>query len=40
MTDRLITHLRHVGLAVPDHGKQLDFLTGAWGLSAEHGERG
>ena len=30
MTKRLITHLRHVDLAVPDHGKQLDFFTNTW----------
>ena len=40
MTDRLITHLRHIDLAVPDHGKQLDFFTGAWGLAAEHSDTG
>ena len=40
MTDRLITHLRHVDLAVPDYDKQLDFFTGTWGLTAEHGEKG
>ena len=40
MTDRLITHLRHVDLAVPDHDKQLDFFTNTWGLTAEHGEKG
>lgn len=40
MTKRLITHLRHVDLAVPDHGKQLDFFTGTWGLTAEHGDTG
>src|ERR1700746_2037391 len=40
MTDRLITHLRHIDLAVPDHDKQLDFFTGAWGLKAEQGETG
>ena len=33
MPDRLITHLRHIDLAVPDHGKQLDFFTGVWGLT-------
>ena len=27
MTDRLITHLRHVDLAVPDYDKQLAFYT-------------
>ena len=33
MTDRLITHLRHVDLAVPDHARQLDFFTSTWGLT-------
>ncbi|MGZ4435065.1 MAG: VOC family protein [Trebonia sp.] len=40
MTDRLITHLRHVDLAVPDHARQLDFFTSTWGLRAEHGDSG
>jgi catechol 2,3-dioxygenase-like lactoylglutathione lyase family enzyme len=40
MTKRLITHLRHIDLAVPDHGKQLGFFTGTWGLTAEHGDTG
>ena len=40
MTDRLITHLRHLDLAVPDYGTQLDFFTGTWGLAAEHAEDG
>jgi catechol 2,3-dioxygenase-like lactoylglutathione lyase family enzyme len=40
MTQRLITHLRHVDLAVPDFGKQLDFYTNAWGLTAEHSDSG
>src|SRR4029453_2567829 len=40
MTERLITHLRHVDLAVPDHAKQLDFFTGTWGLTAEHTDSG
>ena len=40
MTDRLITHLRHVDLAVPDYGRQLDFLTGIWGLTVEHSDAG
>ena len=35
---RLITHLRHVDLAVPDYGTQLDFYTNTWGLTAEHTE--
>jgi catechol 2,3-dioxygenase-like lactoylglutathione lyase family enzyme len=34
MTDSLITHLRHVDLAVPDYGRQLAFYTGEWGLTA------
>ncbi len=37
MTDdspnRLLTHLRHVDLAVPDYDKQLDFYAGVWGLT-------
>jgi catechol 2,3-dioxygenase-like lactoylglutathione lyase family enzyme len=40
MTDRLITHLRHIDLAIPDHDKQLDFFTSTWGLTAEDGEKG
>ena len=32
MTDRLITHLRHIDLAVPDFGKQLEFYQNLWGL--------
>jgi hypothetical protein len=40
MTDRLITHLRHVDLAIPDHARQLDFYTGVWGLRAEHSDSG
>ena len=40
MTDRLITHLRHVDLAVPDHARQLDFFTSTWGLRAEHSDSG
>ena len=40
MTERLITHLRHVDLAVPDYARQLDFFTGTWGLTAEHGDTG
>src|SRR5439155_8359633 len=37
---RLITHLRHVDLAVPDYGKQLDFYTHTWGLKAAHSDSG
>ncbi|NEK56786.1 oxidoreductase [Geodermatophilus sabuli] len=40
MTERLITHLRHVDLAVPDYQTQLDFYTNAWGLKAEHSDTG
>ncbi|MFG2966866.1 MULTISPECIES: VOC family protein [unclassified Streptomyces] len=40
MAERLITHLRHVDLAVPDHAKQLDFYTDIWGLTAEHSDSG
>src|SRR5829696_5568142 len=40
MTQRLITHLRHVDLAVPDFGKQLDFFANTWGLTAEHSDSG
>lgn len=31
--DRLITHLRHVDLAVPDFDAQRDFYTTQWGLT-------
>jgi catechol 2,3-dioxygenase-like lactoylglutathione lyase family enzyme len=40
MTQRLITHLRHVDLAVPDYAKQLGFYTETWGLKAEHTDSG
>ena len=40
MTQRLITHLRHVDLAVPDLRKQTDFFTNTWGLTAEHSDSG
>ncbi|MEV6776925.1 VOC family protein [Streptomyces syringium] len=30
---RLLTHLRHVDLAVPDYAKQLGFYAGVWGLT-------
>jgi predicted enzyme related to lactoylglutathione lyase len=33
MNNRLLTHLRHVDLAVPDYDKQLDFYAGVWGLT-------
>jgi catechol 2,3-dioxygenase-like lactoylglutathione lyase family enzyme len=38
--ERLITHLRHVDLAVPDYDKQLEFYTETWGLSAETTDEG
>ena len=40
MTERLITHLRHLDLAVPDYRAQLDFYTDTWGLKAEHDDSG
>jgi catechol 2,3-dioxygenase-like lactoylglutathione lyase family enzyme len=40
MDDRLITHLRHVDLAVPDYDRQLDFYTTTWGLTAGAGDDG
>jgi catechol 2,3-dioxygenase-like lactoylglutathione lyase family enzyme len=33
MTDRLITHVRHVDLAVPDFEKERQFYTSTWGLT-------
>ena len=33
MTESLITHLRHVDLAVPDFERQLGFYTRTWGLT-------
>jgi len=33
MNDRLLTHLRHVDLAVPDYPGQLAFYSGVWGLT-------
>jgi catechol 2,3-dioxygenase-like lactoylglutathione lyase family enzyme len=33
MSDRLITHLRHVDLAVPDYATQVRFYTEMWGLT-------
>jgi catechol 2,3-dioxygenase-like lactoylglutathione lyase family enzyme len=40
MSDRLITHLRHVDFAVPEFSKYLDFYTGTWGLSRIEGDKG
>lgn len=33
MTQRPITHLRHVDLAVPDFATELEFYAGLWGLT-------
>ena len=33
MPNRLITHVRHVDLAVPDFAKERDFYTNTWGLT-------
>ncbi|WP_433795302.1 VOC family protein [Actinoplanes sp. CA-252034] len=38
--ERLITHLRHVDLAVPDYDRQLEFYTSMWGLDAETTDEG
>ena len=40
MSTPVITHLRHVDLAVPDFATQLDFYTNTWGLTAEHTDTG
>jgi len=40
MPERLITHLRHIDLAVPDFGRQLGFFIGLWGLKSEHTDSG
>jgi catechol 2,3-dioxygenase-like lactoylglutathione lyase family enzyme len=40
MTGRLITHLRHVDLAVPDYARQLEFFTRTWGLTAGQTDSG
>jgi catechol 2,3-dioxygenase-like lactoylglutathione lyase family enzyme len=40
MTESLITHLRHVDLAIPDYDRQLEFYTQTWGLTQVAGDRG
>jgi len=40
MSESLITHLRHVDLAVPDLARQLDFYAGTWGLTAVAADTG
>ena len=40
MTESLITHLRHVDLAIPDFERQLAFYTGTWGLTTVASDQG
>ena len=40
MTDRLITHVRHVALAVPDFEKQRAFFTDMWKLTEDERDTG
>jgi catechol 2,3-dioxygenase-like lactoylglutathione lyase family enzyme len=40
MSDRLITHIRHVDLAVPDYDTQRDFYLNHWGLTPQVEEPG
>lgn len=40
MTERLITHLRHVDLAVPDFAAQRNFYADLWGLTEVADESG
>ena len=40
MTDRPITHLRHVDLAVPDFETEYGFYTGLWGLTETASDTG
>ncbi|MEV5845412.1 VOC family protein [Streptomyces sp. NPDC051985] len=40
MTENLLTHLRHVDLAVPDYDRQLGFYSGDWGLTPVEKESG
>ncbi len=40
MTQRLITHLRHIDLAVPDLAVQREFFTNTWGLTEQHTDSG
>ena len=40
MPERLITHLRHVDIAVPDFARQLEFYTSVWGLTQAGGDTG
>jgi catechol 2,3-dioxygenase-like lactoylglutathione lyase family enzyme len=38
MTESLITHLRHVDLAIPDFQRQREFYTQVWGLTEVAGD--
>ena len=38
--ESLVTHLRHVDLAVPDFSRQLAFYAGTWGLTQVASDRG
>ncbi len=40
MTESLITHLRHVDLAIPDYQRQLGFYAGTWGLTTVASDAG
>ena len=40
MTESLITHLRHVDLAIPDYDRQLAFYTRTWGLTTVASDQG
>jgi catechol 2,3-dioxygenase-like lactoylglutathione lyase family enzyme len=40
MSQRLLTHLRHVDLAVPDLARQRDFYAGVWGLTETGSDSG
>ena len=40
MPERLITHIRHVDLAVPDFAKQREFYRTTWGLTEVVDENG
>ncbi|MUL79004.1 VOC family protein [Mycolicibacterium sp. CBMA 226] len=40
MPESVITHLRHIDLAVPDLAKQRAFYSGIWGLKEEHTDSG
>lgn len=38
--ERLITHLRHIDLAIPDYERQREFYTATWGLEEQVAEDG